>query len=72
MAGSSLSRAVRKPATQLADIRAWAATAWRRMGVLVLWLDDDVADPVIRQALINEGNRRYGTRDQDLGKRRMR
>jgi hypothetical protein len=55
---TSLSRAPSEPTSQ-DELRAMARDAWRR-GVLVVWLEDDLADEWERQIARNWGTRLYG------------
>jgi len=58
--GSALGRQVRN-ATPLTELEAMRAQAWRQQGVVVL-RPDEVGDPWLRQALVNEAERRFGAR----------
>ena len=50
----------RSPSTAM-DIDAMRAAAWHRHGVAALAVED-IADPWLRQAVINEASRRWGRR----------
>lgn len=43
------------------DLNAMRAAAWHRHSVVALAVED-IADPWLRQAVINEANRRWGRR----------
>ena len=45
-----------------AEVNAMRAAAWHRLGVAAIAVDD-ITDPWLRQAIINEANRRWGRRD---------
>ena len=47
--------------TSAVVLDAMRAAAWHRHGVAALAVDD-IADPWLRQAVINEANRRWGRR----------
>ncbi|MBX6741932.1 MAG: hypothetical protein IRY87_07780 [Acetobacteraceae bacterium] len=51
---------VRSPTTAM-DLDTMRAAAWHRHGIAALPVDD-IADPWLRQAVINEANRRWGRR----------
>jgi hypothetical protein len=51
---------LRSPTTKL-ELNALRAAAWHRHGVAALAVDE-IADPWLRQALINEATRRWGGR----------
>lgn len=51
----------RSPTTE-AELNAMRAAAWHRHGIAALSVDD-IADAWLRQAVINEANRRWGRRD---------
>ena len=51
----------RSPVTD-AEVNAMRAAAWHRHGVAAIPVDD-LTDPWLRQAIINEANRRWGRRD---------
>lgn len=55
----------RSPTTD-ADVNAMRAAAWHRLGVVALPIDE-ITDPWLRQAIINEANRRWGRRDGGQG-----
>ena len=57
---SSLDRGVRT-ATNDNELNAMRAAAWHRQGVAALVVED-IADPWLRQAVINEATRRWGRR----------
>jgi hypothetical protein len=65
---SSLDRGTRSRTTE-AELSAMRAAAWRRHGVAALAIHD-IADPWLRQAVINEATRRWGPRHggQDDGR----
>lgn len=50
----------RSPSTAM-DLDALRAAAWHRHGVAALAVED-IADPWLRQAVINEASRRWGRR----------
>ena len=50
----------RSPTTAV-ELDAMRAAAWHRHGVAALAVED-IADPWLRQAVINEANRRWGRR----------
>ncbi len=58
--GSALARHVRSEASAL-ELQALRERAWRQQGVVVLQ-PDEVGDPWLRQALVDEAERRYGRR----------
>ena len=43
------------------ELNAMRAAAWHRLGVAALAVED-IADPWLRQAVINEASRRWGRR----------
>jgi hypothetical protein len=45
-----------------AELFAMRRAAWRRQGIVVI-RPADVRDEIIRQALVNEATRLYGTRE---------
>lgn len=47
--------------TSAVELDAMRAAAWHRHGIVALAVDD-IADPWLRQAVINEANRRWGRR----------
>ncbi len=51
---------LRSPTTET-ELNAMRAAAWHRHGVAAIPVDD-IADPWLRQAIINEANRRWGRR----------
>ena len=57
---TSLAPHVRMPTT-VAELQAMRERAWRQQGVVVLQ-PDEIGDPWLRQALVNEAERRYGRR----------
>ncbi|HEV7266510.1 MAG TPA: hypothetical protein VGN83_16545 [Falsiroseomonas sp.] len=57
---SCLDRA-RSPTTDT-EMNAMRAAAWHRHGVAAIPVED-ITDPWLRQAIINEANRRWGRRD---------
>lgn len=59
---SCLDRGARSPATE-AELGAMRAAAWHRHGVAALAIHD-IADPWLRQAIINEATRRWGPRNE--------
>ena len=48
--------------TSEAELQGMRAAAWHRHGVAAIPVDD-ITDPWLRQALINEANRRWGRRN---------
>ena len=58
---SCLNRGTRSP-TSDAELSAMRAAAWHRHGVAALAIHD-IADPWLRQAVINEATRRWGPRN---------
>jgi hypothetical protein len=58
---SSLDRGIRT-ASNDNELNAMRAAAWHRHGVAALAIHD-ITDPWLRQAIINEANRRWGRRD---------
>jgi hypothetical protein len=46
-----------------AELDALQRRAWQEQGVAMLRVDD-IADPLLRQAIINEAARRWGRRQQ--------
>ncbi len=60
LARSPLGR-LRSPTTDT-EMNAMRAAAWHRHGVAAIPVDD-ITDPWLRQAIINEANRRWGRRD---------
>ena len=58
---SCLARAQARAALSDDDLQAMRRAAWQQQGVITL-KPEDVPDDWIRQALINEANRRYGRR----------
>ena len=59
---SSLDRGIDSP-TNDGELAAMRAAAWHRHGVAALAIDD-IRDPWLRQALINEATRRWGPRNR--------
>jgi hypothetical protein len=59
---SSLGR-LRSP-TNEPELNAMRAAAWHRHGVAAIPIDD-ITDPWLRQAIINEANRRWGRRQTE-------
>ncbi|WP_270936289.1 hypothetical protein [Falsiroseomonas oryzae] len=57
---SSLDRGIRT-ASNDNELNAMRAAAWHRHGVAALAVED-IADPWLRQAVINEATRRWGRR----------
>ena len=60
LARSPLGR-LRSPTTDT-EMHAMRAAAWQRHGVAAIPVDD-ITDPWLRQAIINEATRRWGRRD---------
>ena len=58
---SSLDRGTRSPTAE-AELSAMRAAAWHRQGVAALAIED-INDPWLRQAVINEATRRWGPRN---------
>ncbi len=58
---SSLDRGVRT-ATNDNELTTMRAAAWHRQGVAALVVED-ITDPWLRQAVINEATRRWGRRN---------
>jgi hypothetical protein len=58
---SCLDRGTRS-ATNDIEMQRLRAAAWHQQGVASLAIED-IADPWLRQALINEANRRWGRRN---------
>ena len=57
---SQLARHVRSEASPL-ELQEMRKRAWQQQGVVVLQ-PDEVVDPWLRQALVNEAERQYGRR----------
>ena len=57
---STLARHVRSEASPL-ELQTMRQRAWQQQGVVVLQ-PEEVVDPWLRQALVNEAVRRYGRR----------
>ena len=57
---SPLARHVRSESSPL-ELQDMRQRAWQQQGVVVLQ-PEDVVDPWLRQALVNEAERRYGRR----------
>lgn len=57
---SPLARHVQSEASQL-ELEDMRKRAWQQQGVVVLQ-PEEVVDPWLRQALVNEAERRYGRR----------
>lgn len=57
---STLARHVQSEANPL-ELEAMRKRAWQQQGVVVLQ-PEEVVDPWLRQALVNEAERRYGRR----------
>lgn len=57
---SPLARHVRSEASSL-ELQEMRQRAWQQQGVVVLQ-PEEVIDPWLRQALVNEAERRYGRR----------
>ncbi len=51
---------LRSPTSET-ELQAMRAAAWHRQGVAVIPVDE-ITDPWLRQAVINEANRRWGRR----------
>ncbi|HYI83740.1 MAG TPA: hypothetical protein VEX11_11080 [Acetobacteraceae bacterium] len=62
---SSLDRGTRSPTTE-AELSAMRAAEWHRHGVAALAIHD-IANPWLRQAVINEATRRWGPRNGGHG-----
>ena len=58
----SLERHLPRTATNDDELFAMRRAAWRKQGIAVLRIDD-VADEIIRQAVVNEATRLYGQRE---------
>ena len=58
----SLERHLPQPAPTEQELFAMRRAAWRRQGIVVI-RPADVRDEIIRQALVNEATRLYGTRE---------
>ncbi|MDG4603627.1 MAG: hypothetical protein P9C55_12795 [Defluviicoccus sp.] len=58
----SLERHLPRTATNEDELFAMRRAAWRKQGIAVLRIDD-VADEIIRQAVVNEATRLYGQRE---------
>jgi len=58
-----LDRSIRSP-TNDSEVNAMRAAAWHRHGVAAL-IVADIADGWLRQAAINEANRRWGRRNAE-------
>ena len=58
----SLERHLPRTATNDDELFAMRRAAWRKQGIVVLRIDD-VADEIIRQAVVNEATRLYGQRE---------
>ena len=58
---SSLSKHLPQPATAPEELRQMAMRAWRLQGIAML-KPDQIADPWVRQTVINEAERLYGAR----------
>lgn len=59
---SCLDQGTRSPTTE-AELGSLRAAAWHRHGVAALAIHD-IADPWLRQAVINEATRRWGPRNE--------
>ena len=59
---TSLAPHVRMPTT-VSELQAMRERAWRQQGVVVLQ-PEEIGDPWLRQALVNEAERRYGRRQE--------
>jgi len=57
---SPLGKQVRN-ATPLPELEGMREQAWRQQGVVVL-KPDEITDPWLRQALVSEAERRFGSR----------
>ena len=58
----SLERPLPRTATNDDELFVMRRAAWRKQGIAVLRIDD-VADDIIRQAVVNEATRLYGQRE---------
>ncbi len=58
----SLERHLPRTATNDDELFVMRRAAWRKQGIVVLRIDD-VADEIIRQAVVNEATRLYGQRE---------
>ena len=58
---TSLTPHVRAPTT-VPELQAMRERAWRQQGVIVLQ-PDEIGDPWLRQALVDEAERRFGRRE---------
>lgn len=58
---SNLLGRLRSPTSE-AELQSLRAAAWHRHGVAAIPVDD-ITDPWLRQAIINEANRRWGRRN---------
>lgn len=66
---SILARMAVKPATPDHELEELRARAWREQRVLVL-KPEDVSDEWLRQAMVNEAERRYGPAARPMKVRR--
>ncbi len=62
---SSLDRGTRSPTTT-PELDAMRRRVWRDQGVVSIAIDD-IPDPWLRQALLNEASRRWGPRSSNIG-----
>jgi hypothetical protein len=62
---SCLDRGTRSPTTT-PELDAMRRRVWRDQGVVSIAIDD-IPDPWLRQALVNEASRRWGPRNGNIG-----
>ena len=62
---SCLDRGTRSPTTT-PELDAMRRRVWRDQGVVSIAIDD-IPDPWLRQALVNEASRRWGPRTSNFG-----
>jgi hypothetical protein len=62
---SCLDRGTRSPTTT-PELDAMRRRVWRDQGVVSIAIDD-IPDPWLRQALVNEARRRWGPRSTSIG-----
>ena len=62
---SCLDRGTRSPTTT-PELDAMRRRVWRDQGVVSIAIDD-IPDPWLRQALVNEASRRWGPRSRNIG-----
>ena len=62
---SCLDRGMRSPTTT-PELDAMRRRVWRDQGVVSIAIDD-IPDPWLRQALVNEASRRWGPRSSNIG-----